>query len=175
MELVKKYDSDRYVKSFYCWNHLLAMIYCQLTNQNNLRDFEISFNSSVKSLGIYYVKRSTLSEANERRDPAVFKDLFLKLVSYSTGRYKKELKEVIEVVDSTPIQLKGLGYEWTKATHRVKGLKTHVVYNLGKDFTREEFYSEFGEGATFPQVVVDDKKLGGCNDTVNYLKEQQLV
>jgi len=51
----------------------------------------------------------------------------------------------------------------------------HVVYTLGEDFTREEFYAEFGEGTTFPQVIVDDKKIGGCNDTVSFLKEQQLV
>jgi glutaredoxin len=50
-----------------------------------------------------------------------------------------------------------------------------VVYNLGEDFTKEEFYSEFGEGSTFPQVVCDDQKLGGCTDTVKFLKEQQIV
>jgi glutaredoxin len=50
-----------------------------------------------------------------------------------------------------------------------------VVYNLGEDFTREEFYSEFGEGSTFPQVICDDQKLGGCIDTVKFLKEQQIV
>jgi glutaredoxin len=32
-----------------------------------------------------------------------------------------------------------------------------VVYNLNKDFTREEFYAEFGEDSTFPQVICDDK------------------
>jgi glutaredoxin len=50
-----------------------------------------------------------------------------------------------------------------------------VVYTLGEDFTREEFYSEFGEGSTFPQVLCDDQKLGGCTDTVKYLKEKQIV
>ena len=50
-----------------------------------------------------------------------------------------------------------------------------VVYNLNKDFTREEFYAEFGEGSTFPQVICDDKRLGGCTDTVKFLKEQQMV
>ena len=51
----------------------------------------------------------------------------------------------------------------------------HVIYKLGVDFNREEFYAEFGQGSTFPQVVVDDTHLGGCSDTVSYLKEQNLV
>lgn len=51
----------------------------------------------------------------------------------------------------------------------------HVVYKLGVDFNRDEFYAEFGQGSTFPQVIVDDKHIGGCTDTVQYLKEQNLV
>ena len=50
-----------------------------------------------------------------------------------------------------------------------------VVYNLGEDFTKEEFYSEFGEGSTFPQVLCDDKKLGDCVDTIKFLREQQVI
>ena len=50
-----------------------------------------------------------------------------------------------------------------------------VVYNLNEDFTKEEFYAEFGEGSTFPQVLCDEKKLGGCVDTVKFLKEMQVV
>ena len=34
-----------------------------------------------------------------------------------------------------------------------------VVYTLGQDFTKEEFYAEFGKGTTFPQVICNDKKL----------------
>lgn len=51
----------------------------------------------------------------------------------------------------------------------------HVIYKLDQDFTREEFYAEFGEGSTFPQVLVEDKHLGGCAETVRYLKEQNLI
>lgn len=50
-----------------------------------------------------------------------------------------------------------------------------VVYTLDTHFTREEFYSEFGNNSTFPQVICDDKKLGGCTDTVKYLKENNIV
>ena len=50
-----------------------------------------------------------------------------------------------------------------------------VVYNLGEDFTREEFIAEFGEGSTFPQVSCDGKKIGGSIETVKFLREQQKV
>ena len=50
-----------------------------------------------------------------------------------------------------------------------------VVYNLNQEFTKEEFYAEFGEGSTFPQVLCDGKKLGGSVDTIRFLKEQQVI
>jgi glutaredoxin len=50
-----------------------------------------------------------------------------------------------------------------------------VTYKLGKNFDKKSFYGEFGEGATFPQVVLNGEKLGGCSNTVKYLKEKQLV
>jgi len=51
----------------------------------------------------------------------------------------------------------------------------HVVYKLGEHFDREAFYSECGEGSTFPQVIVDENHIGGCTDTIKYLKEQKIV
>ena len=49
------------------------------------------------------------------------------------------------------------------------------VLNLNEDFTREEFYSEFGEGSTFPQVICDENKIGGCVDTIKFLRERQVI
>lgn len=50
-----------------------------------------------------------------------------------------------------------------------------TVYELNEDFTREQFYKEFGEGSTFPQVVLGDNHLGGCIDTINYLQENNML
>ena len=50
-----------------------------------------------------------------------------------------------------------------------------VVYNLDEHFDKDSFYGEFGQGSTFPQVVVDGKKIGGCVDTVQFLKENKIV
>jgi glutaredoxin len=53
--------------------------------------------------------------------------------------------------------------------------KNYVVYTLDEDFTKSQFYAEFGEGSTFPQVIMDDKHIGGCTDTIQYLKELSLI
>lgn len=52
----------------------------------------------------------------------------------------------------------------------------HVVFKLGRDFDRATFYGQFGQGSTFPQVILNDtQKIGGCTETVKYLKENKLV
>ncbi len=51
----------------------------------------------------------------------------------------------------------------------------YVVYNLGEHFSKDDFYAEFGNGSTFPQVIMNDLHLGGCTDTVKYLKENGIV
>ena len=48
-------------------------------------------------------------------------------------------------------------------------------YKLDEDFTKDEFYAKFGEGSTFPQIICDDKKLGGCVDTIKFLRERQVI
>ena len=49
------------------------------------------------------------------------------------------------------------------------------MYTLGERFNREEFYGEFGEGSTFPQVTCNGQKLGGCVDTIKYLQEHKIA
>ena len=52
---------------------------------------------------------------------------------------------------------------------------SHRVYKLDEHFDRQSFYGQFGSGSTFPQVVMDHTNLGGCTETVQYLKEKKLV
>jgi len=52
----------------------------------------------------------------------------------------------------------------------------HKTYKLDEDFTRDEFYAEFGQGSTFPQVIMNGTEhLGGCTDTVKYLQENKVI
>ena len=50
----------------------------------------------------------------------------------------------------------------------------YIVYELDRDFTREQFYQEFGENSTFPQVVLNDIKLGGCQESIKYMQEHNI-
>jgi len=51
----------------------------------------------------------------------------------------------------------------------------YVVYKLGVDFTKDQFFTKFGYDASFPKVLKDENVLGGCTETVKYLREQKLV
>ena len=51
----------------------------------------------------------------------------------------------------------------------------YKVLELGEHFTKEDFYSIFGEGSTFPQVSIDSEHIGGFKDTLQYLQEKDLL
>ena len=51
----------------------------------------------------------------------------------------------------------------------------YVEYKLGEHFDRNAFYEEFGNGSTFPQVRLNGANLGGCQESVQYLKEHNIV
>lgn len=51
----------------------------------------------------------------------------------------------------------------------------YIEYKLGEDFTQEQFRMEFEEAATFPQVSINNKAIGGCKETLKFLQEQQMI
>ena len=50
---VRKYDGNRYVKHFTCWNQLLAMIFGQLSNRESLRDLIVALEAHQGSVIIW--------------------------------------------------------------------------------------------------------------------------
>ena len=83
--LVKKYDGNKYVKSFTCWNHLLILLYGQLSNREGLRDIIVSitpFKSAFHHLCFgKNVSRSNLAKANEIREVKIFQEFADKMIS----------------------------------------------------------------------------------------------
>ena len=64
------------------------------------------------------------------------------------------------------------GTLYTETPRLMESFKKKPIFFLRyEDFTKEQFYQEFGEGSTFPQIIMNDQRLGGCSDTIKYLKE----
>tara|TARA_Y100000385_G_scaffold150965_1_gene156565 strand:+ start:500 stop:736 length:237 start_codon:yes stop_codon:yes gene_type:complete len=53
--------------------------------------------------------------------------------------------------------------------------ESYAEQRLDVNFTREEFVSQFGGGATFPRVLKGGQLIGGCNETVVHLRQEGLV
>lgn len=130
--LVEKHQSDKHCKGFDSWSHLLAMIYAQLSGARSLREMETGYNAQVHHhyhLGVELLKRSTLSDANAHRDSQLFADLCALLLTSAHRKVRQKFKKQLYILDSSPIPLKGLGYEWTEGrdNHRVQGLCVHMM------------------------------------------------
>ena len=50
-----------------------------------------------------------------------------------------------------------------------------VEYKLDDHFDSHQFQEEFGGDATFPQVMINGRKMGGASETVKYLREHNMV
>lgn len=134
-KLVDLHDGDRYTKKFGCWQQLLAMIYAQLAGVNSLRELEAGFNQHRNHhyhLHAVEVHRSTLSNANDRRNPKVFEDTARHLIGLAGRVIRRNREDLLYLIDSTTIALYGRGSEWARASAtRTQGLKVHVQFESG--------------------------------------------
>lgn len=132
--LVDKLEADKYNKGFTRWNQLVSMIFAQVSGSKSLRVLESRFNSQKHHhyhLNTRSIKRSTLADANKNKDSLLFKMLCEGLLSQAHRRIKKECKEMLYLLDSTSLTLKGHGYDqWTLSnkTQFTQGLKIHMLY-----------------------------------------------
>lgn len=125
--------SDKHCKGFDSYKHLIAMVYAQLTGAASLRDLAFCFNGHYEELNRYgfdTISKSALSYANQHRGVEVFIDQLQLMIHRASRKQKRELKDMILLLDSTPISLKGHGYDWTKdtKTRHTQGLKVHIEY-----------------------------------------------
>lgn len=136
-KVVDSHEADKHTKGFRSWDQLIAMLYAQISGCRSLRELEVGFNSQRLHhyhLGSRDIRRSTLAEANSKRNSAVFAELCGELLQKAHRKARRELKDLLYLLDSTPIPLKGLGYDtWTKHNHnyRTQGLKVHMTIAPG--------------------------------------------
>src|ERR1700733_15591980 len=90
-------DGDAYDKSFKSWDHLVALIYAQLSGNDSLRGVVAGFNANPQHhyhLGTSRLSRSTLSDANARRPVGIFAQTFARLSAMASRQLRHEGKEL---------------------------------------------------------------------------------
>jgi len=144
-KLARKHDVDKKSRTFSPWSHVVALLYAQLVHAFSLNDVCHGLpNHPSKLLCIRTPtppKRNTLSHANTVRNPKMAEELFWSVLQHLThnnprfgGRtfrgFPRRFKRVINVVDSTTIQLVANCIDWAKHRRRKAAAKMHLGLNL---------------------------------------------
>lgn len=137
---VKRYDGERYVKRFTCLDQFLCMAFAQLAGRESLRDIEIclrAHQAKLYHLGIRgRVARSTLADANERRDWRIYAEFAQHLIATARRLYLDEplgveLAQTAYALDSTTIELCLSVFPWARAPHPGRGgIKLHTLLDV---------------------------------------------
>lgn len=136
---VKRYNGNYHVKSFSCFNQFLSMAFAQLTYRESLRDIEACLRSMQKKLyhaGIRgKVSRSTLAEANEKRDWRIYSDFCHVLIDRARDLYRGEefdieLDQMTYALDSTTIDLCLSLFPWARFRKNKAAIKMHTLLDL---------------------------------------------
>ena len=135
--IVMKYEGNKYVKYFTCWNQLLIMMFGQLSNRDSLRDLISTISAhSTKSYHLGFgknVTRSNLAKVNERREPRIFEEFAYYMIGIARmKRINKdfEIDGKVFAFDSTTIDLCLSIFWWAKFRRTKAGIKMHTLYEI---------------------------------------------
>ena len=137
---VKRYKGDFHTKSLNSYNHLLQLIFGQITSCTSLRDICLclkAHQNNLYHLGIrQQVNQSSLSRANEKRDYRIFQDFGYHLIEQVRPLFAKErtplidLEETIFALDSTSISVSINLAAWASGKYSRGAVKMHTLLDL---------------------------------------------
>jgi len=135
--IVEKYEGNKYVKHFTCWNQLLCMLFGQLTNRDSLRDLMVALDAhSNKSYHLGFgknVTRSNLAKANETRNSKIFEEFAYHLIDVARRNRANddfEIKGTVYAFDSSTIDLCLSVFWWAKFRKAKGGIKLHTLFDI---------------------------------------------
>jgi hypothetical protein len=137
--LVARYGADERVRHFKCRQQFICMVFAQMTSRDGLRDIATCLNARPETLyhlGFYEpVAKSTLAEANEKRDWRIWEDLAKNLMRKARPLYAGEdlgidLDDTIYALDSTTIDLSLTLFPWADFRQTKAGIKMHTQIDL---------------------------------------------
>jgi hypothetical protein len=159
-KFVSKYEGNKNVKHFTCWNQLLCMIFGQLTNRNSLRYLATIINAhSPKSYHLGFgksVSKSNLSKANNKRNSKIFEEFAYYLIDVAQEKLSTddfEVKGKVYAFDSSTIDLCLSIFWWAKFRKNKGGIKLHTLYDVT---TRIPVFIHITEAKTHDVNAMDE-------------------
>jgi Transposase DDE domain/Domain of unknown function (DUF4372) len=136
---VSRYRGEHWAKKFSTYDQFLCLAYAQLAGRESLRDIETCLNSHQEKL--YHigfrgdVSRTTLADANERRDWQIFQDFGQVLICIAQKLYQDdsiaiELAQPLYAFDSTTIDLCLSIFPWAEFRRTKAAVKMHTLIDL---------------------------------------------
>jgi len=155
IKIARKHGSERYVKRFTTYNHLVVMLFVALEGYHSIREVVLGLLANahkLSHLGLsYLVKRSTFSEANKRRNSKVFEEIYMTVYKkHSSGLTDSRLNDAdlkrLYIMDSSTISLfkdilKGVGRN-PKNGKKKGGIKAHTIIKASENVPCLVRYSE---------------------------------
>ncbi len=142
---VRRYSGNRRVRGFSCRDQFLCMAFAQLTYRESLRDIETCLRAIQPKL--YHagfrgrIARSTLADANERRDWRIYADFAQMLIGtaqklYANDGFAVDLDAAAYAFDSTTIDLCLALFPWARFRRRKGAVKLHTLLDLRGNIPR---------------------------------------
>ncbi len=137
--IVDRYDGNHRIRTLPCAEHFRVLAFAQLTYRESLRDIEACL--SAQSAKLYHmgirspVKRTTLADANERRDWRIYADFAQRLIMQARKLYAGEdlgldLSNTVYALDSTTIDLCLSVFPWAPFRTTKAAVKMHTLLDL---------------------------------------------
>lgn len=136
---VRRYRGNYRLRKFSCIDPFLCMAFAQLTYRQSLRDIETCLRAMQPKLyhaGIHgNVSRSTLADANQKRDWRIWADFAQVLIRtartlYADDDFGVQLQQTAYALDATTIDLCLSLFPWARFRKRKGGIKLHTLLDL---------------------------------------------
>jgi IS4 transposase len=137
--IADRYSADHRVRTLTCADQFRIMAFAQLTYRESLRDIEACLAAQASKLyhmGIgRAVARSTLADANERRDWRIYADFAQRLIRrartlYASDSFGVELEHTVYALDTTTIDLCLTTFPWAHFRSSKAAVKLHTLLDL---------------------------------------------
>ena len=162
-KLEKEHNGNYYTKYFTGWQQLMVLLFAQIGGKDSLREIETSLNvhhSKWYHIGLKSIKRSTFSDAMNKRSCKIFEGVFYRLLEKCqsvTPKHRFRFKNPLLTLDSTVIDLCLSIFPWATFRKRKGAIKLHYLYDHSGSLPS---FMVMTDGRHHDvRVAKDDKKL----------------